>query len=47
VSLLEQIEQLRLADPNDMISRLLGTVLRKIVDAEATAHIGGQHRGGQ
>jgi putative transposase len=39
-ALLELIEQMRIADPNDMIRRLVGTILQELVDAEATAHIG-------
>ena len=36
-ALLELIEQMRIADPNDMIRRLVGTILQELVDAEATA----------
>ena len=39
-ALLELIEQMRTADPNDMIRRLVGTILQELVDAEATAFIG-------
>jgi putative transposase len=41
-ALLELVEVMRSADGNDLMRRLLGTMLQALVDAEATAHIGAE-----
>src|SRR5919112_5690217 len=41
-ALLELVEVMRSADGNDLMRRLLGTMLQALVDAEATGHIGAE-----
>jgi putative transposase len=41
-ALLELLEMIRSADDNDLMRRLLGTMLQTLVDAEATAFIGAE-----
>jgi putative transposase len=41
-ALLELVEMMRSADGNDLMRRLLGTMLQALVDAEATGHIGAE-----
>ncbi len=41
-ALLELVEVMRGADGNELMRRLLGTMLRALGDAEATAHIGAE-----
>ena len=41
-ALLELVEQMRTAEPNELMRRMLGVILQELVDAEATAHIGAE-----
>jgi putative transposase len=41
-ALLELVEMMRSADGNDLMRRLLGTMLQALVDAEATGYIGAE-----
>ncbi|MCW2601290.1 MAG: transposase [Frankiales bacterium] len=41
-ALLELVEQMRSAEPNEFMRRMLGVILQELVDAEATAHIGAE-----
>jgi putative transposase len=41
-ALLELVEQMRSAEPNELMRRMLGVILQELVDAEATAHIGAE-----
>jgi len=41
-ALIELLEMMRSADENDLMRRLLGTMLQALVDAEATAFIGAE-----
>jgi transposase-like protein len=41
-ALLELLEMMRTADDNDLMRRLLGTIMQALVDAEATAFVGAE-----